>query len=124
MLAPVVLGLALACASVTGAIGADVRGRGFGWRQPVAVLGNLAIVVGIVPAITSISDGAWDAPRTPLPALLDAQLPLDPPEGDYRVLYLGDPRVLPAPGPSTTTGLRSRCSTTVRWTSPTGGRRP
>jgi hypothetical protein len=63
----------------------------------VAVLGNLAIVVGIVPAITSISDGAWDAPRTPLPALLDAQLPLDPPEGDYRVLYLGDPRVLPVP---------------------------
>jgi len=98
LLVPVALGLGLACASVTGAIGADVRGRGFGWRQPVAVLGNLAIVVGIVPAITSISDGAWDAPRTPLPALLDAQLPLDPPDGDYRVLYLGDPRVLPVPG--------------------------
>ncbi len=97
MLVPVALGIALACASVTGAIGADVRGRGFGWRQPVAVLGNVAIVIGIVPALTSIGDGAWDAPRTPLPALLGAQLPLDPPEGDYRVLYIGDPRVLPVP---------------------------
>ena len=62
---PVALGIALACASVTGAIGADVRGRGFGWRQPAAVLGNVAIVIGIVPAVTSIGDGAWDAPATP-----------------------------------------------------------
>ncbi len=74
-LVPVALGIALACASVTGAIGADVRGRGFGWRQPVAVLGNVAIVIGIVPALTSIGDGAWDAPRTPLPALLDGPAP-------------------------------------------------
>jgi GT2 family glycosyltransferase len=98
MLVPVALGVALASAVVTGAIGADVRGRGFGWRQPVAVLGNLAVVVGIVPAVTSIGDGAWDAPRTPLPTLLGAQLPLDPAAGDYRVLYVGDPRVLPVPG--------------------------
>ena len=46
---PVALGLALACASVPAAFGADVRGRGFGWRQPVGVLGNVAIVIGIVP---------------------------------------------------------------------------
>ena len=50
------------------------------------------------PPCTSIGDGGWDTPRTPLPALLGAQLPLDPPAGDYRVLYLGDPRVLPVPG--------------------------
>jgi hypothetical protein len=96
-LVPVAFGVALACAVVAGAIGADVRGRGFGWRQPVAVLGNLAIVIGIVPAATSIADGSWDAPRTSLPMLLGAQLPLDPPDGDYRVLYIGDPRVLPVP---------------------------
>ena len=37
-------------------------------------------------------------PRTPLPALLGARLPLDPTDGDYRVLYIGDPRVLPGAG--------------------------
>ena len=78
MLVPVALGLALACASVTGAIGADVRGRGFGWRQPVAVLGNLAIVVGIVPAITSISDGAWDAPANAAPGAARRPAPTRP----------------------------------------------
>ncbi|MGH9133808.1 MAG: glycosyltransferase family 2 protein, partial [Ilumatobacteraceae bacterium] len=97
LLVPVALGVALAAAAVTGGIGADVRGRGFGWRQPVAVLGNVAIVVGVVPAVTAIGNGAWGAPATPLPVLLAAQLPLDPPQGDYRVLYIGDPRVLPVP---------------------------
>jgi hypothetical protein len=29
---------------------------------------------------------------------LSSQLPLDPQAGDYRVLYVGDPRVLPVPG--------------------------
>jgi hypothetical protein len=29
---------------------------------------------------------------------LSSQLPLDPAAGDYRVLYVGDPRVLPVPG--------------------------
>ena len=123
-LVPVALGIALACASVTGAIGADVRGRGFGWRQPVAVLGNVAIVIGIVPALTSIGDGAWDAPRTPLPALLAAQLPLDPPDGDYRVLYIGDPRVLPVPAHEYRDGIAfavvddGPLEFTERWTPP------
>ena len=123
-LVPVALGIALACASVTGAIGADVRGRGFGWRQPAAVLGNVAIVIGIVPAVTSIGDGAWDAPRTPLPALLGAQLPLDPPDGDYRVLYIGDPRVLPVPAREYRDGIAfavvddGPLEFTDRWASP------
>ena len=109
---------------MTGAIGADVRGRGFGWRQPVAVLGNVAIVIGIVPALTSIGDGAWDAPRTPLPALLAAQLPLDPPDGDYRVLYIGDPRVLPVPAHEYRDGIAfavvddGPLEFTERWTPP------
>jgi hypothetical protein len=123
-LVPVAFGVALACAVVAGAIGADVRGRGFGWRQPVAVLGNLAIVVGIVPAATSIADGSWDAPRTSLPMLLGAQLPLNPPDGDYRVLYIGDPRVLPVPAQEYRDGIAfavvddGPLDFTDRWTLP------
>ncbi len=95
---PVALGLALGAAAIAGGFGSDVLGRGFGWRQPVAVVANLAIVVGLVPAAVSIGDGAWNTPRTPLPRLLASQLPEDASSGDYRVLYVGDPRVLPLPG--------------------------
>ena len=95
---PVALGLALGAASIAGGFGSDVLGRGFGWRQPVALLANGAIVLGLIPALIAIGDGAWHAPGTPMPRLLAAQLPEDASIGDYRVLYVGDPRVLPVPG--------------------------
>lgn len=96
--APIALGLALGGASIADGFGADVLGRGFGWRQPVAILANVAMVVGLVPAMVSIGDGSWNTPRTPIAKLLASQLPEDPIAGDYRVLYVGDPRVLPVPG--------------------------
>ncbi len=103
--APVALGLALGAAAIAGGFGSDVLGRGFGWRQPVALLANVAIVVGLLPAAVAIGDGAWNAPSTPLPRLLDAQLTVDPAEGDYRVLYVGDPRVIPVPSRSYADGI-------------------
>lgn len=97
LLVPVVLGLSMSSAAIAGGFVEDVRGRGFGWRQPVALVANVAIVVALVPAAVSIGDGSWGAPRTALPTFLAAQLPADPIEGDYRVVYVGDPRVLPVP---------------------------
>lgn len=94
---PIALGLALGAAAIVGGFDSDVLGRGFGWRQPLAVLANVAIVIGLVPAVLAIGDGAWGTPRSPLPTLLATQLPVDPAGGDYRVLYVGDPRVLPVP---------------------------
>jgi GT2 family glycosyltransferase len=95
---PVALGLALCAGALAGGFQSDVLSRGFGWRQPVAVLANAAIVLGLVPAVLSVGDGAWDAPRTPLSTLLASQLPVDPVGGDYRVLYVGDPQLMPVPG--------------------------
>lgn len=94
---PLALGYALGAAALVGGFGSDVLGRGFGWRQPAAVLADLAIVVGIIPATIAIGNGAWHTPGTPLPTLLAAQFPVDAAVGDYRVLYVGDPRVLPVP---------------------------
>jgi GT2 family glycosyltransferase len=94
---PIALGLALGGASIVGGFGSDVQGRGFGWRQPLALIANLTIVVGLVPAVFAIGQGSWHTPRTPISALLAAQLPIDPESGDYRVLYIGDPRVMPIP---------------------------
>ncbi len=97
LLVPVVLGLAIGAGALAGAFGTDVMARGFGWRQPVAVLANAALVVGLVPGLLSIGDGAWRSPSTPLTTFLDAQLPVDTTTGDYRVLYLGDPMLIPVP---------------------------
>ena len=72
---PIALGLALGGASIAGGFGADVLGRGFGWRQPLGLLANAAIVIGLIPALLAIGDGSWHTPRTPMPALLAAQLP-------------------------------------------------
>lgn len=95
---PIVLGLSLGAAAVAGGFGSDVLGRGFGWRQPVAVLANLGLVVGVVPAVVSIGDGAWNTPTAATASLLESQLPADVGDGDYRALLLGDPRLIPVPG--------------------------
>jgi hypothetical protein len=96
--APIVLGLALNAAALVGGFGTDVSARGFGWRQPLAVVAHAAIVIGLVPGVLSIGDGAWHTPDTPITSFLDSQLPANLEEGDYRVLYVGDPRMLPVPG--------------------------
>lgn len=95
---PVLLGLSLCAAAVVGGFVADVLDRGFGWRQPAGIVSGAAIVIGLVPGVISIGHGAWHMPETPLTTYLASQLPVDPAVGDYRVLYVGDPRVLPVPG--------------------------
>jgi GT2 family glycosyltransferase len=94
---PVALGLALAGASIAGGFGFDVRTRGFGWRQPMFLVAHLALALGLVPAVLAIGDGSWHIARSPLPLLYANQFPVDPDVGDYRVLLVGDPRVLPVP---------------------------
>jgi GT2 family glycosyltransferase len=97
LLVPVALGMAIAAAAAVASFGRDVAGRTFGWRQPAGVLSLAAVAVGVFPAVLTLTDGAWFAPRTTLADVAAAQLPTDPETGDYRVLYIGDPRLLPAP---------------------------
>jgi GT2 family glycosyltransferase len=102
---PVALGLALSAAALAGGFGSDVLSRGFGWRQPVALVANAAMVVGLAPAVLSIGDGGWHVDSTPLARLASTQFRADPVAGDYRVLYVGDPRVLPVPGHEFAAGI-------------------
>ncbi|MEO5899364.1 MAG: glycosyltransferase family 2 protein [Ilumatobacteraceae bacterium] len=94
LLAPVAVGVALAAACIAAAFQEDVLGGSFGWRQPLGLLSALAIVVGVIPGIAAIGDGRWRMPELTLSTVLD-QLPAHPTDGDYRVLWLGDPRVIP-----------------------------
>jgi GT2 family glycosyltransferase len=95
LLAPVALGLAIAAACAVASFVADVARGDFGWRQPLGVLSIAAVLCGVFPALVTLTDGAWFAPRTTMMTLLAPRLD-DEEFGDFRVLYLGDPRVLPA----------------------------
>ena len=94
LLVPVAIGVALAAACLAAAFQDDVLGGSFGWRQPLGLLAGVGIVVGAVPGVFEVTDGSWGTPDRTLVSVL-AQLPTDPPEGDYRVLWVGDPRVIP-----------------------------
>jgi len=127
LMVPMVLGLAIAAGSLAGGFGEDVLGSDFGWRQPVALLANVAIVVALVPALVAVGNGAWNAPRGSLSNVLAAQLPADPLEGDYRTLFIGDPRVLPVPSREYRDGVSyalvddDRLDFTDRWAAPVTG---
>lgn len=101
---PVVLGLALAAAAIAGGFDSDVLARGFGWRQPLFVLAHVAMIVGLIPAAVAVGNGSWHIERTPLARLYASQFPADT-AGDYRVLFVGDPRALPVPGRAYADGI-------------------
>lgn len=94
LLAPVAVGVALAAACLVAAMQDDVLSGSFGWRQPLGLLAVGAIGVGVLPGALSVANGRWHTPELTLTSVL-GQLPADPPEGDYRVLWLGSPEVMP-----------------------------
>lgn len=94
MLVPVAFGIAVSAAAMGAMLVADLRRGRFGWRQPLGAVLALVFVVGLVPAPINALDGAWNQSSYSLPKLL-AQLPSGDGTGDYRTLFLGDPRVLP-----------------------------
>lgn len=104
LLVPVACGLSLGTASAVAAFEHDIAGARLGWRQPLGLLVGLGIVVGLVPGLAAAFDGSWSTPRLTLATLLrqlpaaDTLGPSGAPIGDYRVLYLGDERLLPIPG--------------------------
>ncbi|CAB4364172.1 MAG: glycosyltransferase [Actinobacteria bacterium] len=94
LLVPVAIGVALSAATLAAAFQDDVLGGSFGWRQPLGLISGVAIVIGIVPGLITVSDGQWGMPDRTLISVL-AQLPTNPQEGDYRVLWIGDPQAIP-----------------------------
>jgi len=97
VLVPVAIGLALGAGCAVAAFELDVRGGSFGWRQPLGVLAAVAIGIGILPGVFALTSGRWETPETTMIDLL-GQLPEQPAEGDYRVLWIGDPRLVPSAG--------------------------
>lgn len=94
LLAPAAAGLALATAMGVVAFQVDLPGYRFGWRQLAAGLAAAGLAVAIVPVLGAAFDGAWSMPQGDHARALrfvDAENDETP----FRVLWLGDPAVLP-----------------------------
>lgn len=95
MLVPVALGLAVAVAALGASLTVDVRATRFGWRQPLGAIATLGLLLGAFPAAWSTVNGKWNQPNSSVVDLLQ-QLPSASDDGNYRTMFLGDARVLPA----------------------------
>lgn len=105
LLAPVAVGVAVAAAVMIAVFASDVQSAGFGWRQPAGLVGVVAVVIGSVPGLAGAFDGGFSQPSVTLVSALDSQLPANPEAGDYRVLYLGNPQVMPVASWTFRTGM-------------------
>ena len=103
---------AVAMASLIGlgvaALENDLRDAGFGWRQIVAGLSVATLLVAALPFLASLASGRFDLPTASVAESLSSLAPSS--VGGYRVLWLGDPSVVPLAGWSVAPGLEAATS--------------
>jgi len=75
----------------------DLREYHFGWRQLASTIAAAAAVVAVLPVVGAVADGRWHAPATGVDAVL-SWIPDKQADGDFRVLWIGDPSVMPVVG--------------------------
>ncbi|HSN01981.1 MAG TPA: glycosyltransferase family 2 protein [Acidimicrobiales bacterium] len=90
------------------AIELDLRQASFGWRQLGAGALITILVVSIVPLVLNTASGRFDLPTTSVSESMSALAPAA--VSSYRVLWLGDPSVLPLAGFSVEPGLAAATS--------------
>jgi GT2 family glycosyltransferase len=97
LLAPAAAALSLAAGLAAVAYEEDIRGRSFGFRQPLLVIGAAGGVALILLFAIGAGSGRWEMPRRDLDVALSF---VDDPgdEGAFRVLWVGDAEVLPVAG--------------------------
>jgi hypothetical protein len=109
LLALYVVMIALLIGLGVSALEHDLRQAGFGWRQMFAGLSVAALVVAALPFLASFGSGRFDLPLTSVAESLGNLAPSS--AGSYRVLWLGDPSILPIAGWSVAPGLEAATST-------------
>jgi hypothetical protein len=104
LVVPAGVGLALSVGLGVAAFQLDLPGYRFGWRQVAAVTAAAAAVVGMLPVLAGSLGGRWDLPPSGY-AQATTWMAANKAQGDFRVLWLGDPRVLPGKGWAVAPGL-------------------
>jgi GT2 family glycosyltransferase len=88
------LGLAL-CLGIAVSVFVDgIQSFKFGWRQPAVILGAVAIVLPALAFTADVFDGRWGAPPNDWTSTLAFTRSLTT-KGEFRMLWVGDPTVLP-----------------------------
>lgn len=95
MLAPAAAALALSAGLGAVAFEVDLRAYGFGWRQLAAGAAGIAVLVGAIPTMLDAGNGRWYLPSGGLDKTFAF---LDEEDLPHRILWIGDPDVLPLPG--------------------------
>ncbi len=85
------------------AIELDLRHVGFGWRQLSAGVMITMLVISLGPLFIATGSGRFDLPTTGVGESINSLAPAG--VANYRVLWLGDPSVLPLGGFSVAPGL-------------------
>lgn len=103
----------------------DVRSTKFGWRQVGAGLSALAMAIAPLAWLGTLGSGRFDLPTTSVAESLSTLAP--PTATQYRVLWLGDPSILPVAGWTVAPGLAAATSSNglpggdTLFTSPSSG---
>jgi GT2 family glycosyltransferase len=104
LLAPAAGALALSAGLGVVAFELDLPGYRFGWRQLASGGAAIAVVVALLPVVGGAIDGGWSAPSGDHARALGS---IDEARDDepFRVLWIGDPEVLPLGSWELTDGL-------------------
>ena len=96
--------LAGAAAALAGAVAmgaaasqVDLRGYRFSWRQAAPLAGGVALLLAVLPVLGAATDGGWNITSSEVTRSV-AWMPAVAEQGAFRVLWLGDPDVLPLDG--------------------------
>jgi GT2 family glycosyltransferase len=104
LLAPAAVAMAFAIGLGAASYESDLPGYRFGWRQVATAVAAVATAVGVIPVLFSSSNGRWDLPLSGYGQATSWMSSHSGP-GLFRVLWLGDPRVLPGGGWQLSPGL-------------------
>ncbi|MFI5372936.1 MAG: hypothetical protein ACHQ52_15380, partial [Candidatus Eisenbacteria bacterium] len=88
------LGLALALGIAVSVLVDGIQSFKFGWRQPAVILGGVAILLPALAFTADAANGRWHAPDTDWTNTLAFTQALTA-KGDFRMLWVGNPTVLP-----------------------------
>jgi len=94
VLIPAAIGLAVAAGLGVSALLDDMRRSHFGWRQFAAVAAVVGLTLPVVALAADTVSGRWQLPSTDWPTAV-AWMRNQPTPGGFRVLWLGNPGVLP-----------------------------
>jgi hypothetical protein len=94
VLVPAALAIALAIGLGVAAFLEELRTFHFGWRQFAAVAAAIGLALPIVAFFAATFSGRWGAPPDDWPTRF-SWMEEEEANGDFRVLWLGDPTILP-----------------------------